>query len=335
MKKEEKKLLEEKDFIGIFGEKELKRFFDIREKENKFGKEYKLISKNENLKCILKRYQLDEDYEVSILNTIGETDKGFFYPSINTNVYEVMYCLHGKCIISLGNKSYSMEKGSILIYKMNNDDIEKYDFKSSNFKKILIFLNIDKLETGLSKSIDKKLILEWKEKVVNIFEDNIFCYGKTNSEIDILSNQIENMNIDNVDDYLEFKMRVFKFLFLILKLRIAPVKEISVNEEEVVIKLKEIIDGYTISEIPKIKEMCEMVGLNNYHLQKSFKKMERITIYQYVQKKKMDYSKYLLETSNKNIIDIAMEIGYENPSKFSKTFKKYFGILPSKYLKKN
>ena len=63
--------------------------------------------------------------------------------------------------------------------------------------------------------------------------------------------------------------------------------------------------------------------------------MEGITIYQYVQKKKMDYSKYLLETSNKNIIDIAMEIGYENPSKFSKTFKKYFGILPSKYLKKN
>lgn len=335
MKKEEKKLLEEKDFIGIFGEKELKRFFDIREKENKFGKEYKLISKNENLKCILKRYQLDEDYEVSILNAIGETDKGFFYPSINTNVYEVMYCLHGECIISLGNKSYSMKKGSILIYKMNNDDIEKYDFKSSNFKKILIFLNIDKLETGLSKSIDKKLILEWKEKVVNIFEDNIFCYGKTNSEIDILSNQIENMNIDNVDDYLEFKMRVFKFLFLILKLRITPVKEISVNEEEVVTKLKEIIDGYAISEIPKIKKMCEMVGLNNYHLQKAFKKMEGITIYQYVQKKKMDYSKYLLETSNKNIIDIAMEIGYENPSKFSKTFKKYFGILPSKYLKKN
>lgn len=335
MEKIEKKLLEEKDFIGIFGVNELKKFFSIKEKEKKFGKEYKLISKNEKLKCMLERYRIDEDYEVSILNTVGETDKGFFYPSINMNIYEIMYCLHGECIISSGNESYFMKKGSILIYKMNNDNINEYSFKSSNFKKILIFLDIDKLETSLSKSIDKNLILEWKEKVINIFENNIFCYGKTNSEIDILSNQIENMNIDNIDDYLEFKMKIFKFLFLILKLRITPVKEVSINEEEVVMKLKGMIDGYAISEIPTIKEMYETVGISNYHLQKAFKKIEGITIYQYVQKKKMDYSKHLLETSDKNIIDIAMEIGYENPSKFSKTFKKYFGILPSKYLKKN
>lgn len=55
----------------------------------------------------------------------------------------------------------------------------------------------------------------------------------------------------------------------------------------------------------------------------------------YIQKKKMEYAKMLLETTNTNILDIAIEIGYENPSKFSIAFKKNFGILPNKYRKKS
>ena len=50
--------------------------------------------------------------------------------------------------------------------------------------------------------------------------------------------------------------------------------------------------------------------------------------------KKMEYAKKLLETTDINILDIAIEIGYENPSKFSIAFKKIFGILPNKYRKK-
>ena len=48
----------------------------------------------------------------------------------------------------------------------------------------------------------------------------------------------------------------------------------------------------------------------------------------------MEYAKKLLETTDINILDIAIEIGYENPSKFSIAFKKIFGILPNKYRKK-
>ena len=50
----------------------------------------------------------------------------------------------------------------------------------------------------------------------------------------------------------------------------------------------------------------------------------------------MNYAKSLLETeAEKNILDIANEIGYDSPSKFSLAFRKFFGILPSKYKKNN
>ena len=39
----------------------------------------------------------------------------------------------------------------------------------------------------------------------------------------------------------------------------------------------------------------------------------------------------LLISTDKSILEVANEIGYENPSKFSQSFKKYLGILPRKY----
>ena len=62
-----------------------------------------------------------------------------------------------------------------------------------------------------------------------------------------------------------------------------------------------------------------------------FEKKEGIGILEYIQKKKMGYAKKLLTETNKSILHISNEIGYENPSKFSRAFKKYYGILPSKY----
>lgn len=49
----------------------------------------------------------------------------------------------------------------------------------------------------------------------------------------------------------------------------------------------------------------------------------------------MKYAEMLLTSTNKNILEIANEIGYENPSKFSQSFKKYLGILPRQYRNMN
>ena len=62
-----------------------------------------------------------------------------------------------------------------------------------------------------------------------------------------------------------------------------------------------------------------------------FKDIEKISISEYIVKQKMHYAKKLLDEGNLTILEIAYEVGYENPSKFSKVFKKYYGMLPSKF----
>ena len=108
-------------------------------------------------------------------------------------------------------------------------------------------------------------------------------------------------------------------------------KGTALSTNEIVNRIKYIINDSPIENIPKVKELCEMLSLSRYQMNILFEKSEGIGILEYIQKKKMEYSKILLKETNKSILNISNEIGYENPSKFSRAFSKYYGILPSKY----
>jgi AraC-like DNA-binding protein len=64
-------------------------------------------------------------------------------------------------------------------------------------------------------------------------------------------------------------------------------------------------------------------------LKTSFKLVYGVSIKQYHKEMKMLLAKQLLENTNMYINEIATAVGYENASKFSASYKKQFGILPS------
>ena len=246
-----------------------------------------------------------------------------------------MYCVEGSAdIYSDNGTSYTLKKGTILMYRSNNNERYKYKFRDRKFKKILFILNVDKLEYSFLSSISNKVLYNWKERILKLFEKNILIHAKTNSKIEIMLNQIKNININNINEYILFKTKVVEFISYILEFQIGSSNKADISNEITAENIKELINEYSVSDIPSIKEICEITGMSNYHLQAIFKEVEGITIFQYIQKIKMNYAKFLLDTSSKkNVLDIATEVGYDSPSKFSMAFKKFFGVLPSKYKK--
>ncbi|MDD4689599.1 MAG: AraC family transcriptional regulator [Eubacteriales bacterium] len=65
-----------------------------------------------------------------------------------------------------------------------------------------------------------------------------------------------------------------------------------------------------------------------------FNKNTKMTPMMYIQKIRLDKSKYLLVNSDLTIGEIAENIGFDNIYYFSNTFKKFFGISPLQYRKK-
>ena len=78
-----------------------------------------------------------------------------------------------------------------------------------------------------------------------------------------------------------------------------------------------------------IDALAEKLRISNSKLKTDFKSVYGISILQYNIDKKMELALQLLENSSMQIKQIALEVGYDSPSKFSAAFKKKHDKLPS------
>lgn len=77
------------------------------------------------------------------------------------------------------------------------------------------------------------------------------------------------------------------------------------------------------------REAC----LSKFHFERIFKQYTGTTFYQYVKDLRFQNARWLLETTQKKLIDIAFEVGYSDIQALNKIFKKQLGVTPSEYRK--
>ncbi len=94
---------------------------------------------------------------------------------------------------------------------------------------------------------------------------------------------------------------------------------------------KNFIDSNFLENI-SLEEIAMESKLSQYHFIRLFKKVFKITPYQYIILKKIEYAKVLLN-SGEPIFEVAYKIGFSNPTNFSRAYKNYFGISPKNDLK--
>lgn len=82
---------------------------------------------------------------------------------------------------------------------------------------------------------------------------------------------------------------------------------------------------------PSISELSRLIQLNEFKLKKYFKLLYEETIYDRVRKVRMERARILLLKSDMSILRISMEVGYSNPSHFSRAFRKHFNCNPARF----
>lgn len=77
--------------------------------------------------------------------------------------------------------------------------------------------------------------------------------------------------------------------------------------------------------------VAEHVGLNAAYFSSLFKKEMGVNFSNYLLNLKIDNAKLLLKNSNLSLINIAIELGFDNQSYFTNVFKKATGMTPKQY----
>ncbi|MGL5328497.1 MAG: helix-turn-helix domain-containing protein [Peptostreptococcaceae bacterium] len=83
----------------------------------------------------------------------------------------------------------------------------------------------------------------------------------------------------------------------------------------------------------KIGDICDYLNINKSYFCSIFKKETGYTFTTYLNKFRIEKSKELLKSSDLSILNIALQIGFNNHNYFTTTFKKFTGKNPLQYKK--
>jgi len=98
-------------------------------------------------------------------------------------------------------------------------------------------------------------------------------------------------------------------------------------------RLIEFVDHRLESQI-QILELAEITGMNIWQLCRALKTATGLTPSQFVQARRLDRARQLLEDRRLSLVDIALRCGYSDQSHFTRQFRAKFGAPPSAWLKR-
>lgn len=145
-----------------------------------------------------------------------------------------------------------------------------------------------------------------------------------------IENEFENKHI-----HYEVAVRSNISLLMLSLLRAFPLGEERKQKGKIerikqVSEIMKYIDVHC-SEKLSLAQLGEIVHTNPSYLSHVFRETTGFSLWDYIIARRIELAKHLLLNSNRKILDIAFECGFQNSTHFNKSFRRQTGITPSEY----
>jgi len=114
----------------------------------------------------------------------------------------------------------------------------------------------------------------------------------------------------------------------------SPVKAASLPNDwaDALLRAKKVIDD-DLANAPSLTQLSREVCLNEYKLKTGFKKLFGLPVHAYIIDQRLEVAHDLLQRGGITVTQAAHQVGYTELGRFAGTFRKKYGITPSKVLK--
>lgn len=204
-------------------------------------------------------------------------------------------------------------------------------YEEEDFLVIIENLQVDEV-VNISKRIQERFLEEFELKV-NIYFSHL---GVKLEEAPDLYNEIKSLN--KYGDYLnEDRILGYGYNYdrgeLESKIEDKSVEERKKYSEAVEQSLKIIQRDY--DKNISLEEITKEVAVSKNYFCYIFKKEVGVSLWSYLTQVRLEEARKLLRETDMKTYEIAFKVGYDNPSYFSKIFKRVLGVTPNEYREKN
>lgn len=242
--------------------------------------------------------------------------------------YEIIRILEGSFHLTLDNKTFVVNKGDILFLQ---DGTLHGGIPENCIYECLVFdMNLLLNESNICAKFTQKII---RHEIVirQQLPSNLMC----------LNNTIESLFQAMAEKKTGYEFLTKGYLFQLLGLLLGEhlyevnTKAAHISQQHVLIfkrVLSYIEDNYT--EHIALEDLSKIAGMNPKYFCRFFREMSYHTPIDYLNYYRIECACEQLSTTKSTIIEVAFNCGFNDVSYFIKTFKKYKGITPKQYLKK-
>lgn len=229
------------------------------------------------------------------------------------------------------NKNFLCKKNEINIFCSSKQDLQLTIKKNQKSKAFILFVADFFLKRYLSSNNKEPLDFLYKK-----IQTEISCELINSQPIDALSLYIINKIINSKKyvnmNSIRYEHNVIEFI--IHRFSLLDIYENDIDEEEFQIakNAKDYLLKNYVSA-PTIHDLAHICATNESKLKVIFKQVYKITIYNYIQKLRLEKANLLLKDKVLNIGEIAKDVGYKHQGHFSKLFFETYGVYPKDLLK--
>lgn len=244
-------------------------------------------------------------------------------------IIEIDHCMEGRIECSKGEQFFYLSQGDMAIHKSVGVEHNTF-FPTSHYQGITIVIDLDKAPKCLYCFLADVHIEP--ESIMNRFcgEEDLFI-ARSSQHLEHVFAELYHVPEEVKRGYLKIKI-----LEILLFLSVFPSKQGAGRK------------SYTFAQVRLAKEVCRYLSENmdryihieqlvqEFHvsasqLQSCFRGVYGESVYAYIRRRKMQSAAHMLRSTDKSILEIANDHGYENGGKFASAFKSAMGLLPNEY----
>lgn len=249
------------------------------------------------------------------------------------NVIEINHCCAGRYECSFGENSCCyMTAGDLSIGSL----MRKKSFSSfplGHYHGITVLINLEELLPEVRKMME--LLNIDLDSIQNyICGENRCCIMRANPSVEHLFFQLYHVKDQRKAGYM--KIKVLELLLFLSDLDTAGEVQQTEYYSQSQVKRIKAVAAYLTQDLTRhdtIEQLAKRFEISPTALKKCFRGVYGTSIYSYLRIYRLQAAQKMLLETDLRIGEIANRIGYENPNKFTSSFKAVYGVTPSEFRK--
>lgn len=253
--------------------------------------------------------------------------------TLTGNLIEICHCREGRMECNFHDEFCYLSQGDILIARAGDVSRTSY-FPLKHYHGISVLIDVDKAPACLSCMLEDVNVQP--RVLAEKFCRNKSCFvARTNPSFEHIFSELYAVPEQIQKGY--FKIKVLELLLFLSAFDTEQDEtgERTFTENQVV--LAKDISRYLTEHMDDritIDQLAERFHTSVACIKNAFKGVYGVPVGAYIRTQKMESAAYMLEYTDKSILEIAGEHGYDNGSKFASAFRSVKGINPAEYRNK-